>query len=427
MSWTALTFATPEYEKYVEPWQMHIRALGGVPVVIPMRSTGDWAKNCGLKPDAILRGISKVRTPWFLYTDVDVQLLSIPKAPPTRRWDVGITPNLVKSHKNRVSAATIFFNQTIGAKKFLAEWQKRCRAQPGIDHSHLTRTIESQRRSAVSQVIEHAAAWEPNGLRNEPEAPAPFIFELIEPQAPVIAAMATFPPRLSGMLRVLNDLLPQVDKFYVYLNGYKTLPEGWPSSTKLVPIFAGPGTGNPDKGSQGKFHWVGQDDGYYLTVDDDIFYPENYVNYMIQGVEKYDRKCIVGLHGGIFQLNSSKQLPTHLQQDRLRQILGYDRGGDRDQAVHTLGAGAMASYPQAIGLTTAVIGGPLHSGDDEDLAIWAQRKKIGMIRLQGAAGWTRPNPEEWVKDPLHRRPQFKQAANAKIRTQLKWELYGAPK
>ena len=424
MSWTALTFVTPEYEQYVERWQAHIRTLGGIPLVVPMRSTGDWAKNCGLKPDAILRGISKVRTAWFLYTDVDVLMLEAPRPPATRRWDVAVTPNLVKEHKNRISAATILFNQTIGTKKFLTEWQRRCRTQPGIDHTHLTRTIEAVRRSGVCQLAEISMSWTPNGFR---QAPEPFTFEAEPPKAPVIAAMATFPPRLSGMLQVINDLLPQVDKFYVYLNGYSKLPEAWPSSPKLFPLLAGPGTGNPDKGSQGKFHWVGQDDGYYLSVDDDIFYPPNYASYMVKGVEKYGRRCIVGLHGGVFKLGVNKQLPSHLPQDKLRQIYGYDRGGDKDMAVHTLGAGVMASYPQAIGLTSSVIGGPLHSGDDEDLAIWAQRKKVGMIRLQGARDWTKPNDTEWVKDPLHRRPDFKKAANAKIRTQLRWEFHANPK
>ncbi len=393
MSWTALTFVTPEYEQYVEAWQKQIRELGGNPVVVQLKSTGDWARNCGLKPDAILRGLAKIRTPWYMYTDVDVRITSAPVPPATRYWDVGVTPNLVQSHRNRTSAAVILFNQTQGAKKFLNEWLRRCRAQPGIDHGHLTRTIDSLRRSSFCKIVDWKAGWEPNGLRDGIPKPLPS-FELIQPKAQVIAALATFPPRREGLLRVLQDILPQVDKFYVYLNGYTRLPEGWPKSDKLHPILAGPGTGNPDKGSQGKFHWVGLDDGYYLTVDDDIFYPPNYANYLVQGVEKYGRKAIVGLHGAIFQLDRKGQLPTHVPQNRLRKLYHYEKGGPGDMAVHTLGAGVMASYPRAIGLTTAVCGGPLHSGDDEDLAIWAQRQGVGMIRLQGFAGWTTPNDTE---------------------------------
>ncbi len=428
MSWTAVTFVTPEYEHYTSAWKEHIRALGGTAVLVRMPSLRDWAKNCGQKPEAIIRAFTQINTSWFLYMDVDVKLLEVPQLPGVRRWDVGITDNLVTTHKNRISAATILFNRTAGSKKFLMEWRRRCQKQPGIDHSHLTHTIDVAKRGQLCDVLNVGAAikWVPNGLRTEAPEEAivtPVSYTPVKLKAQTIVAMATFPPRREGMLKVVRDLLPQCDKMYVYMNGYTEIPEEMPKADHLHCLLAGPGTGNPDKGSQGKFHWAGLDDGYYLTVDDDIHYPEGYVNYMAAGVEKYGRKCIVGLHGALFQLDPSGRIPRGILQSRARRILGYTKGIRRDRVVHTLGGGVMASYPKALGLTAAVCTGPLHSGDDEDLALWAQRNQVGMVRLAGFEDWVKPNDTEWIKDPLHRRPSFQKMADAKIRGHQIWRLH----
>jgi hypothetical protein len=168
-----MTFVTPEYNKYVGGWQKMITRLGGTPVVIRVASTGDWAKNCGLKPRAIISGLTQIRSPWFLYVDVDVRLLEAPTAPRLRIWDVGTTENLVKSHRNRISAATIFFNRTPNATKFLQEWQRRCAGQPGIDHSHLTHTLTAFQRAGRANIVDASRLikWQPNGLRVEAETP----------------------------------------------------------------------------------------------------------------------------------------------------------------------------------------------------------------------------------------------------------------
>lgn len=48
---------------------------------------------------------------------------------------------------------------------------------------------------------------------------------------------------------------------------------------------------------------------YYLTCDDDIIYPLNYVNNMKYAIEKY--KCIVSFHGRILKPNASSYYSGH--------------------------------------------------------------------------------------------------------------------
>lgn len=243
---------------------------------------------------------------------------------------------------------------------------------------------------------------------------------------PVIVAMATFPPRRQGMVEVVNALLPQCDKFYLYLNGYTSVPEELPKSDKLVCVCAGPGCAHADIGSQGKFFWVGQDEGYYLTVDDDIFYPQDYVAYMVACVDKYSRKAIVGLHGSIFRLKGGARLPPRNPLKDCRTLYPYNKKLAQDLAVHVLGAGVMACYPKAIGLTFDACKGPVHSGDDEDIAIWGQRNNVALVKVATEKDWVRPNPAMWVRDPLHRRAGYIQSADTKLRAWSEWAIRTPP-
>lgn len=241
-----------------------------------------------------------------------------------------------------------------------------------------------------------------------------------------ICAMATFPPRLEGSILVIQKLLPQCDKFYCYLNGYTELPPGFPQDPKLVTVLAGPGCEHQDLGSQGKFFWCGVENGYYLTVDDDIHYPEGYVDYMVNNVDRYSRKAIVGMHGGLFRIRMGGGFPERGMAKEHRTLYPYDTAVPRDMSVHILGAGVMACYPTAIGLTRDACCGPVHSGDDEDIAIWSQRKHIPLVRLQGRTKWILPNNLVWIKDPLHRRVGYMQAADTKLKQWKQWTVQRLP-
>jgi len=62
--------------------------------------------------------------------------------------------------------------------------------------------------------------------------------------------------------------------------------------------------------------------GYIFTADDDILYPDNYVQYMISKIEQYDRKHVITLHGRVWN-----ELPI------------YSFYRDRKEGFNTAGAG----------------------------------------------------------------------------------------
>lgn len=112
----------------------------------------------------------------------------------------------------------------------------------------------------------------------------------------IIANMATFPARSGILPDTLNRILPQVDKINLCLNGYDDIPECL-KKTKINAFI-------PDRDYRdvGKFainNFADEDDIFYM--DDDILYPEDYVERMISVRCEYSEiNPVLGLHGVIY-------------------------------------------------------------------------------------------------------------------------------
>jgi hypothetical protein len=161
--WWAVTFATPEFEVVAGLWWQRVVRLGGNPIVVRRRSTGRWEDNTGLKPGAILEAMAQATgSEWVLYMDADADLLGRPEVPAGGEWDVGLVGNPNPAHRNRIAAACLFVRQSVGGRKFLEKWQRRCQAAGGIDHPRLTETIRNSRAVMVSAT--GWVRWVQNGL-----------------------------------------------------------------------------------------------------------------------------------------------------------------------------------------------------------------------------------------------------------------------
>ena len=47
--------------------------------------------------------------------------------------------------------------------------------------------------------------------------------------------------------------------------------------------------------------------GYVLTVDDDIIYPEDYIESHIHWLQRFENKVITGFHGAVLPVNEPIQ------------------------------------------------------------------------------------------------------------------------
>jgi hypothetical protein len=120
-------------------------------------------------------------------------------------------------------------------------------------------------------------------------------------------------------------------------------------------------------------YWLGDFPGYYATVDDDINYPSNYISTLKTALDRYDRKVIVSFHG-------HKYNPVNGKIDVSNKKFLWYKTKHGTEYCHRLGMGTAMSYPSKIGLSKNIfISHPKNTGDDEIMALWAQKNSIPMI------------------------------------------------
>lgn len=107
----------------------------------------------------------------------------------------------------------------------------------------------------------------------------------------ISANIASLPNRQEMLDNTIKSLYQQVDVINVCLNGHVSDP--YIDDPKINTILA-----DNSLGDAGKFLFQDDVDGYYFTCDDDIIYPETYVEDMIRNVDEYG---LVTYNGRIFK------------------------------------------------------------------------------------------------------------------------------
>ena len=100
----------------------------------------------------------------------------------------------------------------------------------------------------------------------------------------ITANLATIKSRRYTLQGVIDSLKNQVDTVRVYANDY--VPE-----VKDAEVYTG-----EDYTDNSKFYWLPQSEGIYLSCDDDLIYPPDYVETILEGIRKYPG-CWITFHG----------------------------------------------------------------------------------------------------------------------------------
>lgn len=219
-----------------------------------------------------------------------------------------------------------------------------------------------------------AQEWQPERSQ-PPHMPAPRTVA----RDPIRIGIASMPGRTAGLLRVLRSLAPQADDVHVYLNQHTEVPsELVEGAASNVHFHLG-----DDLGDRAKFLFVRGFEGYYLTCDDDIAYPDFYVDHVIDGVERHGRRALVGWHGSVF-LDGFDDF----YDPKSRRVFAYYSTRPADTPVHLLGTGAAGFHTDTI--TTSFDDYKLPNMADVWLALKAQRLGLPMIVLKHERGWAEP-------------------------------------
>jgi FkbM family methyltransferase len=190
----------------------------------------------------------------------------------------------------------------------------------------------------------------------------------------VLASMASIPSRTDWLREVVARLRPQVDRLLVYLDGYPEVPAYLDDEQVAVVTSADRG----DRGDAGKFFAAGRHTGMHLLCDDDIAYPEDYVERLLEGVERYQRRAVVGFHASMLGDPFTDYLRT-------RAITHMSRGVGADRGVHVLGTGTAAYHSSTIRVRRRDF--PQPNMADVWFALLGQRQRVPFVQLRREAGW----------------------------------------
>lgn len=228
---------------------------------------------------------------------------------------------------------------------------------------------------------------------------------LLQEASTVSASMATIWTREAALHAAIDSLAPQVDRLNVYLNGYDVVPVFLQQPFIAVAKSQDPNSGG-ELGDIGKFHWCNSlDTEYHMTVDDDIVYPDDYVETLLKFRAQYRSPVIVGVHG--IRIKNEDLVP----QEPAKRGKGYYGSREvwmaveevsRPVTVHILGTGTILYNPQDIG--TIDVGDVFREPNMAD--IWlgglAQRLRIPMIVVPHNANWIQEVPGTFEGSIYHR-------------------------
>lgn len=190
------------------------------------------------------------------------------------------------------------------------------------------------------------------------------------------AHLATFPPRRRLLRRVVDAVLPQVDRLFVVLNGYESVPGFLRREARVAAVIP-----DRDVKDAGKFWFAPAPDDIVFAIDDDIAYPPDYVarTLALIGPMGFDGH-VYGYQGNAFAPDAPGG-PRRWHNYLFHQPLADVRGAT------LIGTGTLVARGDAIPPLAEVE--PLAGTVDFAYGRWLHRQAILPWLLPRAEGWLR--------------------------------------
>ena len=200
----------------------------------------------------------------------------------------------------------------------------------------------------------------------------------------ISVCMATFPARFSVIGKAVQSLLDQrlpPTRILIHVNESEE-PPPLPDDERIE-VYCSPDENLTDIGKFKMAEMVKS--GYVLTVDDDIIYPEDYIEAHIGWLQKFDNRVITGFHGAVLPVDH----PIQTWQDYKdhRRVHWFRRGLSVPLPVQIVGTGTMGYHVDSVQFDYRSF--RYQRMVDLFVAVHAQTHNIPMI--------TPPRPDEWMK------------------------------
>lgn len=202
-------------------------------------------------------------------------------------------------------------------------------------------------------------------------------------KTPIFASVASIPEREDALRDAIDSIRGQVDCVFVYLNGYEERPAFTVYQPDVVASLSSE-RDSGDLGDAGKFFRLGRlEPCFFLTIDDDLIYPEDYVETLVSIIEIYERKAAIGFHGW-----NAKPNQRHYHDDRAK-TLHFENLVKEDEPVHVLATCALGFYSSSIDLSI----NDFHSKNVADFwfSVACNRQRVQRIVAAHPKGWIEQN------------------------------------
>jgi hypothetical protein len=181
--------------------------------------------------------------------------------------------------------------------------------------------------------------------------------------------------RDESLFRMMDSIYNQADEINIALNLHDKIPNKFLNDPKINCFL----TDNLI-GDGYKYYKLNESDGYFFTVDDDLIYPSDYAQYMIEKFEQYSGMYIVTLHGRVFYnypIGSYYRSPHH--------NFTYFGDMNEDVFVHFGGSGVMMFHTNLLKFPYTDIKSA--NMGDIWLAKFANEKGIRIICIKHKMGY----------------------------------------
>lgn len=217
----------------------------------------------------------------------------------------------------------------------------------------------------------------------------------------IIASMCTIPVRKESFDQVLQSILFEqtlrVDRFHIWLNGYQQIPSGVPIDDRLI-FHLEPSNPGPTVRYRSA---IGSDDGdIFLTLDDDLIYPADYVEKGILALSRQVQQACVSF-GGVFW---DWVVPPEALDYRIhKRLILYHGGLETDTQVPVLMGGAGFHYAKNV---QSVISNELSgfkTNDDLMVSYNLQKQGVSIISAVKPQDWIQEHPFQNFPNALYQR------------------------
>lgn len=216
-----------------------------------------------------------------------------------------------------------------------------------------------------------------------------------------VFSLASLPERYENLTHIIPVILAQADVLHIHWVGYKTpVSEAWQDPKIIHHHWS-------KAGSQIKFQPYNlYKNAYFFPVDDDILYPSNYAEKMIEAMQHYNNKVVCCLHGNIIDLRQRGDFYT-----KYRKNINFKNALSANRRVLLPGTGTTCFYTPLAKLNYHDY--IVYNMSDVYTGCFLAKQHIPVIAIQREAMWLQPmedfdvrifgnNPNEAIDREINR-------------------------